>query len=93
MAYWNCHDLFGPSRSMHRPVIRWRSRSLRKTLRKRRGELKHNRAKWTWWPKHVLNRRAPMKTQARNDHFMAQLDRVVALTRPAHKRRPVKREI
>lgn len=88
MAYWQCHDLYGPSRSMHRPVIRWRKWNLRKTYRKRRGDLKYNRVKWTWWPKHVLDRRAPFKTQVRNEHFMKQLDKCVALIRPPHKRRP-----
>lgn len=89
MPYWQNHALFGPSRSMHRPVLTWVQRSLRKTYRRRRGDLKYNRAKWTWWPQHVLNRRAPVKTQIRNDHFMAQLDRCVKLIRPPHKRRPV----
>ena len=88
MPYWQDHRLFGPSRSMHAPKLTWVKRSLRKPLRARRGDLKHNRAKWTWWPKHVLNRRAPVRTQIRNDHFMAQLDRCVALIRPPHKRRP-----
>lgn len=90
MAYWHDHRLFGPSRSMHAPKLQWVRRSLRKTYRRGRGELKYNRPKWTWWPRHVLNRRAPFKTQMRNDHFMAQLDRCVKLIRPPHKRRPVR---
>lgn len=87
MPYWRDHQLFGPSRSMHRPCLQWVKRPLRKHYRARRGDLKHNRAKWTWWPKHVLNRRAPVKTQIRNDHFMAQLDRCTKLMRPPHLRR------
>jgi hypothetical protein len=90
VPYWQDHDLFGPSRSMHRPKLQWVRRSLRKHYRARRGDLKYNRAKWMWWPRHVLNRRAPVKTQIRNDHFMAQLDRCVQLIRPPHKRRPAR---
>ena len=90
MAYWRDHRVFGPSRSMHTPTLRWVKRSLRKSYRKGRGHLKYNRAKWTWWPKHILNRRAPFKTQMRNDHFLRQLDRTVASIRPPHKRRKSK---
>ena len=90
MPYWQNHFLFGPSRSMHRPGITWVKRSLRKRYRKGRGDLKYNRPKWTWWPKHVLDRRAPFKTQMRNEHFMRQLDKCMKLIRPPHKRRPAK---
>lgn len=91
MPYWQDHQLFGPSRSMHRPSLQWVKRSVRKAYRKSRGELHHNRAKWTWWPKHALNRRAPVRTQMRNDHFMRQLDKCVALIRPPHLRKPAAR--
>jgi len=90
LPYWTNHQLFGPSRSMHRPSLTWVKRSLRKTYRKGRGHLRYNRAKWTWWPKHVLDMRAPVKTQMRNDHFMRQLDRCVKLIRPQHLRKPVR---
>lgn len=89
MAYWGCHDLFGPSRSMHRPVLRWVKRSQRQRVRNRL-EASYKRVKWCWHPQHVLNRRARMRTQMRNDHFMRQLDKCIALLRPPHLRKPVR---
>lgn len=90
--YWQDHDLFGPSRSMHRPVLRWQRRGWYRKSAPRRKPMPWRRAKWTWWPQHVLNRRVPMKTQIRNDHFMRQLDRCKALLRPPHLRKPVSRQ-
>lgn len=88
MPYWQCRDVFGPGRGMHRPVLRWRKWPLRKRYRRGRGDLPYNRPKWTWWPRHVLNRRPPLRVSISNAHWMRQTDRCVALIRPPHLRKP-----
>lgn len=87
MGYWQNHKLFGPSRSMHLPVLTWSKRTLRKRFRARRGDHRHNRPKWVWWPKYVLDRKPSLRTRMRNDNFMRQLDRCKRLIRPPHLRR------
>lgn len=93
MPYWQYNQQFGPSPRMQRPTLQWVHRSLRKTYRRRRGDLKYNRAKWMWCPRHVLLRRAPMRTEMINRHFMRQMNLCRALIRPPHLRRPARRAL
>lgn len=83
------HETFGPSRQMHRVVMRHRLRGWGRKIYRVRKPAPWRRVKWLWVPKHV-QREGPFKTRASNRHWLRQLDRMIIEIRPVHRRRPAR---
>lgn len=81
------YDSFGAARGMRRVTIDrypkiWGRKIYRKRLRS-----PWRRAKWLWIPRH-LDQRAGHRVRTSNRHWLRQHDRMLAIIRPAHLRKP-----
>ncbi len=81
---------FGP-RLMMAPAIEWRGPWLMTwSWRMRRGRKRLCKG-WLWWPRHVLHRPSPTRTEISNRLWLRQMERMRRAVRPPHLRKPRRR--